>query len=148
MNYHLNLYHFQETACSYESRIYYIHFLRIGWEWNIGSHTKVTLFFVFWCDLQLVFLNLKFFNSLWRKNSAFSVLSKYFRVLSDIGLTEFQILSDLTKFCRTKLFKKPIVKHVRYYFQSLKGKKYSIYIKVLRVPTKQRDDIKSNCCHI
>ena len=38
------------------------------------------------------------------------VLSKYFRVLSDIGLTEFQILSDRTKFCRTKLFKKPIVK--------------------------------------
>ena len=39
-----------------------------------------------------------------------AVLSKYFRVLSDIGLTEFQILSDRTKFCRTKLFIKPIVK--------------------------------------
>ena len=39
-----------------------------------------------------------------------SVLSKYFRVLSDIGLTEFYILSDRTKFCRTKLFIKPIVK--------------------------------------
>ena len=77
-----------------------------------------------------------------------SVLSKYFRVLSDIGLTEFKILSDRTKFCRTKLFKSLLFKYVWYYFQSLKGKKYSIYIKVLRSPTKQRDDIKSNCCHI
>ena len=38
------------------------------------------------------------------------VLSKYFRVLKDIGLTEFKILSDRTKLCRTKLFIKPIVK--------------------------------------
>ena len=45
-----------------------------------------------------------------RFDVTYSVLSKYFRVLSDIGLTEFQILSDRTKFCRTKLFIKPIVK--------------------------------------
>ena len=35
-----------------------------------------------------------------------TVLSKYFRVLSDIGLTEFSIMSDRTKCCRTKLFYK------------------------------------------
>ena len=33
-----------------------------------------------------------------------TVLSKYSRVLSDIGLTEFEILSDRTKFCQTELF--------------------------------------------
>ena len=33
-----------------------------------------------------------------------AVLSKYSRVLSDIGLTEFEILSDRTKFCQTELF--------------------------------------------
>ena len=32
------------------------------------------------------------------------VLWKYSRVLSDIGLTEFEILSDRTKFCQTELF--------------------------------------------
>ena len=60
-----------------------------------------------------------------------------------------------SRFCRTEqnfvgpnFLKSLLLNYVRYYFQSLKGKKYSIYIKVLRVPTKQRDDIKSNCCHI
>ena len=37
-NYHPNLYQIQETACSYESKVHYIHFLRIGWEWNRGSN--------------------------------------------------------------------------------------------------------------
>ena len=34
------------------------------------------------------------------------VLSKYFRVLSDIGLTEFQILSDQTKILSDQTFYK------------------------------------------
>ena len=36
--------------------------------------------------------------------SSSSVLSKYSGVLSDIGLTDFEILSDRTKFCQTELF--------------------------------------------
>ena len=39
-NYHPNLYKIQATACSYESKVYYIHFLRIGWEWNSGSYSS------------------------------------------------------------------------------------------------------------
>ena len=70
-NYHPSLYQIQETACSYESKVYYIHFLRISWEWNRGSYTKVPSFFVLWCDMQLVFWNLKIFNFLWRKKSAY-----------------------------------------------------------------------------
>ena len=73
-----------------------------------------------------------------------AVLSKYFRVLS-----EFSILSDWTKFFRTKLFIKPFVKPCWYYFQSLKGKKYFILsLKCYECLQKQRDDIKSNCCPI
>ena len=55
-----------------------------------------------------------------------------------------------SRFCRTEqnfvgpnFLKSLLLNYVRYYFQSLKGKKYSIYIKVLRVPTKQRDDLKN-----
>ena len=42
---------------------------------SVGNGTEVliqiTSFFVFWCDLQLVFWNLKIFNFLGRKNSAY-----------------------------------------------------------------------------
>ena len=43
-------------------------------------------------------------NDLTLLQDLFAVLSKYSRVLSDIGLTEFEILSDRTKFCQTELF--------------------------------------------
>ena len=44
---------------------------------SVGNRTEVLIqkllrfFFVFWCDLQLVFRNLKIFNFLWRKNAAY-----------------------------------------------------------------------------
>ena len=44
------------------------------------------------------------------------MVSKYSRVLSDIGLTEFEILSDWTKYCQTELFfikHKMLAKHDR-----------------------------------
>ena len=69
-----------------------------------------------------------------------AVLSKYFRVLSDIGLTEFQILSNRTKFCRTNFYIKPIVNYVELFGAILNHlkKKIILYLKltVLRVPKK------------
>ena len=42
-----------------------------------------------------------------------------------------------------------MLNYVRHYFQSLKGKKYSILsLKCYECLQKQRDDIKSNCCPI
>ena len=57
---------------SYESRVDYIHFLRIFWEWNRGSYTTVTSFFCILMQSATSFLKSKNFQLFVRKN--FSLL--------------------------------------------------------------------------
>ena len=55
-----------------------MHFLRIGLEWNRGSYTKVTWFFVFWCEQRpaITFLKSKNFQLFVKKQLSLIIIPR------------------------------------------------------------------------